>query len=183
MTSIDNLPNNESTLSFHEGFVELEELVSCDNELIWKERARWIKLEEDVDECADRWGKPHIPCLTYRSLREVERNLQNGVFLLDLQADTLPSICEAIIDEIKALKNLEDEECRAVKTLLLSRHEHHRQHKGGTHRAAKNLARRLSRIMPQGQRSRPPSTTPHLTNFLENVHSPGTKCEDESDSM
>lgn len=102
MNSTENIPIDQSIYSLYEGFVELEELVSCDNELIWKERARWIKLEEDVDECAERWGKPHVPCLTYRSLREVETNLQNGVCLLDLNRDTLPSICDAIIGEVKA---------------------------------------------------------------------------------
>nr|AJQ31788.1 solute carrier family 4 member alpha [Stylophora pistillata] len=160
MTSIENIPIDQSTCSPYEGFVELEELVSCDDELIWKESARWIKLEEDVDECADRWGKPHVPCLTYRSLREVETNLQNGVCLLDLNRDTLPSIWDAIIDEIKTLKKMEDSECLVVKTLLMTRHEHHHQHKSG--KRVQNFARRRSRIMPNGQRSR--------TNVSEDVH-------------
>ena len=164
--------------------MELEELVSCDNELVWKERARWIKLEEDVEETADRWGKPHIPCLTYRSLREVETNLQNGAFLLDLQRDNLPSICEAIVDEIKLLKKLGDEECHAVKTVLLTRHEHQYQHKVGKHRA-KNIARRLSRIMPQGQRPRQPASIHHnlFQGVSENAQSPATKYEDANDPM
>lgn len=174
MDSLHSLPTDQPrSHSLHEGFVELEELVCCENELVWKERARWIKLEEDVEECADRWGKPHIPCLTYRSLREVETNLQNGVFLLDIQEDNLPSICEAIVDEIKAQKKLRDEECHAVKTVLLTRHEHQYQHKGGKHRT-KNIARRLSRIMPQGQRPR--------VRTISNAHDAGTKY-DANDPM
>ena len=168
MTSIENIPIDQSTCSPYEGFVELEELVSCDDELIWKESARWIKLEEDVDECADRWGKPHVPCLTYRSLREVETNLQNGVCLLDLNRDTLPSIWDAIIDEIKTLKKMEDSECLVVKTLLMTRHEHHHQHKSG--KRVQNFARRRSRIMPNGQRSR--------TNVSEDVHNLRERYED-----
>ncbi|KAL9964853.1 hypothetical protein ACROYT_G028551 [Oculina patagonica] len=181
MDSLHSPTDSHSIHSLHEGFVELEELVSCDNELVWKERARWIKLEEDVEESADRWGKPHIPCLTYRSLREVETNLQNGVFLLDLQRDNLPSICEAIIDEIKLLKKLGDEECNAVKTVLLTRHEHQHQNKVGKHRA-KNIARRLSRIMPQGQRPRQPTATHDalLQIFSEDAPIPRTKHEDAS---
>lgn len=172
MDSRQELPNNFSNQSFHEGFVELEELVSCDSELVWRERARWIKLEEDVEESANRWGKPHIPCLTYRSLREVETNLENGVFLLDLQSHDLPSICEAIIAEIKSLKKLPDEECEAVKTFLLTRHEHQYQNKKNR---AKSLARRFSRIKPQGQRTRRPSNAlqSRPTSVMENAPTAG----------
>ena len=172
MDSRQHLPNNFSKQSFHEGFVELEELVTCDSELVWRERARWIKLEEDVEESANRWGKPHIPCLTYRSLREVETNLENGVFLLDLQSYDLPSICEAIIEEIKSLKKLPNEECEAVKTVLLTRHEHQYQNKKNR---AKNLARRFSRIKPQGHLTRRPSNAlqSRPTSVTENVPTAG----------
>ena len=157
MESFHSPRNDECLNSLHEGFVELEELVSSDNELVWKERARWIKLEEDFEECADRWGKPHIPCLTYRSLRQVETNLQNGAILLDLPRGSLLSISEAVVDEIKVQKKLGDEECRTIKAVLLARHEHQYQQKGGKHR--KNIARRLSRIMPQGKRIIQPAST------------------------
>lgn len=171
-----------SILSFHESFVELEELVSCDNELVWKERARWIKLEEDVEECANRWGKPHIPCLTFRSLREVETNLQNGIILLDLQCSGLSSICDAIINEIKLLRKLPDEECDAVKALLLTRHEHQFQARKPRTNA---IARRLSGTIPQGQRPSRPSIahTSRLPTIMENASGSETKCESESDSM
>ena len=178
MDSSDSLSNYQSYHSLREGFVELEELVSCDNELVWKERARWIKLEEDVEECANRWGKPHIPCLTYRSLREVEANLQNGAILLDLPRGSLPSISEAVVDEIKVLKKLGDEECRAINAILLARHEHQYQQKGGKHRV-KNIARRFSRIMPLGQRLMQPTST-HLA-CLKNDLREETQYEDASD--
>lgn len=150
MDSLHTQRNGQCFHSLHEGFVELEELVSFDNELVWKERARWIKLEEDVEECADRWGKPHIPCLTYRSLREVKTNLQNCTILLDLPRGSLLSISEAVVDEIKVQKKLGDEECRTIKAVLLARHEHQYQQKGGKHR--KNITRRFSRSMSQGKR-------------------------------
>ena len=182
MDSPQNLANKLSIQSFHEGFVELEELVSCDSDLVWKERARWIKLEEDVEEGANRWGKPHIPCLTYRSLRDVETNLQNGVFLLDLQSVDLPSICDAIVNEIKSSKKIPDEECEALKAVLLTRHEHQYQKRSNR---AKNLARRISRIMPQGPRVRRPSNVPpsRPTSVMENTHNPGTKDENANDPM
>ncbi|MEQ2174939.1 hypothetical protein GOODEAATRI_012883 [Goodea atripinnis] len=67
----------------HELFVELNELiVEKDHEMRWKERARWIKFEEDVEEETDRWGKPHVASLSFRSLLELRRTITHGKFLL-----------------------------------------------------------------------------------------------------
>lgn len=66
-------------------FVELNELTMDKNqELQWKETARWIKFEEDVEEETDRWGKPHVASLSFRSLLELRKTIShgNGVFLL-----------------------------------------------------------------------------------------------------
>lgn len=60
-------------------FVELNELVVDKNqELQWKETARWIKFEEDVEEETDRWGKPHVASLSFRSLLELRKTLAHG---------------------------------------------------------------------------------------------------------
>lgn len=48
----------------------------------WKERARWIKFEEDVEEETDRWGKPHVASLSFRSLLELRRTITHGKVLL-----------------------------------------------------------------------------------------------------
>ena len=57
--------------------MELEELITVGEETEWKERARWIKFEEDVEESL-RWGKPHIPSLSFHSLLELRRGLETG---------------------------------------------------------------------------------------------------------
>lgn len=59
--------------------MELNELVVDKNqELQWKETARWIKFEEDVEEETDRWGKPHVASLSFRSLLELRKTLSHG---------------------------------------------------------------------------------------------------------
>lgn len=59
--------------------MELNELILDKNqELQWKETARWIKFEEDVEEETDRWGKPHVASLSFRSLLELRRTLAHG---------------------------------------------------------------------------------------------------------
>lgn len=48
----------------------------------WKEKARWIKFEEDVLDASDRWGRPHVASLSFHSLIELRRLLENGMLSL-----------------------------------------------------------------------------------------------------
>lgn len=60
-------------------FVELNELTMDKNqEMQWKETARWIKFEEDVEEETERWGKPHVASLSFRSLLELRKTISHG---------------------------------------------------------------------------------------------------------
>lgn len=62
-------------------FVQLDELKGSGNEREWKETARWIKYEEDVQEGTDRWGRPHVASLSFHSLLNVRRSLESGTFI------------------------------------------------------------------------------------------------------
>ncbi|EDO31793.1 predicted protein [Nematostella vectensis] len=136
----------EEGLSLHEGFVELEELSCSDDKLIWKETARWIKFEEDVEKNANRWGKPHIPCLGFHSCQEVRTVFQNGCLLLDLDEDQLPSIAEAVASKLISDGKLSEKEHDAFLSILLTPHEHQfqKQRSGGG-------IRKLSTIHPIGK--------------------------------
>lgn len=64
-------------------FVELDELRLGDNqEWAWQEKARWIKFEEEIEEGAVRWGKPHVSSLSFHSLLELRRCLEQGLLVL-----------------------------------------------------------------------------------------------------
>lgn len=59
--------------------MELNELLLDKNqEPQWRETARWIKFEEDVEEETERWGKPHVASLSFRSLLELRRTIAHG---------------------------------------------------------------------------------------------------------
>lgn len=66
---------------FVQVFVQLDELKGTGEEREWKETARWIKYEEDVQEGTDRWGRPHVASLSFHSLLNVRRSLESGEFL------------------------------------------------------------------------------------------------------
>uniref|UniRef100_A0A8C1URI1 Anion exchange protein n=1 Tax=Cyprinus carpio TaxID=7962 RepID=A0A8C1URI1_CYPCA len=82
-------------------FVELNELIMDKNqEMQWRETARWIKFEEDVEEETDRWGKPHVASLSFRSLLELRKTISHGAVLLDLDQKTLPGVAHQVVEQM-----------------------------------------------------------------------------------
>jgi len=125
-------------LPLREGFVELEELICKNKEIVWKETARWIKFEEDVEESAHRWGKPHIPCLNFYSVSDLKKILRQGTIVLDLDEHNLKDIAEAFAEVSVSNGNLTEEDKKAFISLLVTpRHQHESQKKNN---------RKLSRV-------------------------------------
>ncbi|XP_061547269.1 anion exchange protein 3 [Phycodurus eques] len=119
----------------HELFVELNELiVEKDHEMRWKERARWIKFEEDVEEETDRWGKPHVASLSFRSLLELRRTITHGAILLDLEQNSLPGIAHLVVETMIISDQIRAEDRSCVLRALLLKHSHPSDMKHRFHR-------------------------------------------------
>lgn len=73
-------------------FIQLNEFVGAGEFKEWRETARWIKYEENVEEGADRWGRPHVSSLSFHSLLNLRRCIEIGVLLLDIEEKDLPQI-------------------------------------------------------------------------------------------
>ena len=58
----------------------------------WKETARWVKFEEDVEERGEKWSKPHVATLSLHSLFDLRGYLMKGTFMFDLAANNLAQI-------------------------------------------------------------------------------------------
>ncbi|XP_025049306.1 anion exchange protein 2 [Alligator sinensis] len=109
----------------HEVFVELNELmVDKNQEMQWKETARWIKFEEDVEEETDRWGKPHVASLSFRSLLELRKTLAHGAVLLDLDQKTLPGAAHQVVEQMIISDQIRAEDRANVLRALLLKHSH-----------------------------------------------------------
>uniref|UniRef100_A0A671WCK1 Anion exchange protein n=1 Tax=Sparus aurata TaxID=8175 RepID=A0A671WCK1_SPAAU len=106
----------------HELFVELNELIVKDHEMRWKERARWIKFEEDVEEETGRWGKAHVASLSFRSLLELRRTITHGAILLDLEQNTLPGIAHLVVETMIISDQIRAEDRPSVLRALLLKH-------------------------------------------------------------
>ncbi|XP_007536687.2 anion exchange protein 2 [Erinaceus europaeus] len=109
----------------HEVFVELNELMLDKNqEPQWRETARWIKFEEDVEEETERWGKPHVASLSFRSLLELRRTLAHGAVLLDLDQQTLPGVAHQVVEQMVISDQIKAEDRANVLRALLLKHSH-----------------------------------------------------------
>ncbi|XP_028831122.1 anion exchange protein 2a [Denticeps clupeoides] len=109
----------------HEVFVELNELVMDKNqEPQWRETARWIKFEEDVEEETERWGKPHVASLSFRSLLELRKTISHGAVLLDLDQKSLPGIAHQVVEQMIISDQIRAEDRANVLRALLLKHSH-----------------------------------------------------------
>ncbi|XP_022832549.1 anion exchange protein 3 isoform X1 [Spodoptera litura] len=109
----------------HSVFVQLDELLATeDGEAEWKETARWIKYEEDVEEGSARWGKPHVASLSFHSLLNLRRCLETGVVLLDLDEKDLPGVAYRVVESMVAEGLIEEDDKPVVMRSLLLRHRH-----------------------------------------------------------
>ncbi|XP_023663180.2 anion exchange protein 2-like isoform X1 [Paramormyrops kingsleyae] len=112
-------------LNHKEVFVELNELIMDKNqEMQWRETARWIKFEEDVEEETDRWGKPHVASLSFRSLLELRKTISHGAVLLDLDQKTLPGIAHQVVEQMIISDQIKAEDRANVLRALLLKHSH-----------------------------------------------------------
>lgn len=60
--------------------------------LEWKETARWVKFEEDVEEGGEKWSKPHVATLSLHSLFDLRSCMLKGTVLLDVLGTNLEQI-------------------------------------------------------------------------------------------
>uniref|UniRef100_A0A8D3CA72 Anion exchange protein n=1 Tax=Scophthalmus maximus TaxID=52904 RepID=A0A8D3CA72_SCOMX len=122
-------------------FVELNELTMDKNqEMQWKETARWIKFEEDVEEETDRWGKPHVASLSFRSLLELRKTISHGAVLLDLDQKTLPGIAHQVVEQMIISDQIKAEDRANVLRALLLKHSHPSDEKEHTTPFPRNIS-------------------------------------------
>uniref|UniRef100_A0A8C1RLK7 Anion exchange protein n=1 Tax=Cyprinus carpio TaxID=7962 RepID=A0A8C1RLK7_CYPCA len=119
------IPTAEICRYFWMVFVELNELLMDKNqEMHWKETARWIKFEEDVEEETERWGKPHVASLSFRSLLELRKTISHGAVLLDLDQKTLPGIAHQVVEQMIISDQIRAQDRANVLRALLLKHSH-----------------------------------------------------------
>ncbi|XP_062265102.1 sodium bicarbonate cotransporter 3-like isoform X5 [Platichthys flesus] len=115
----------------HDLFTELDELSFRDgnNATEWKETARWLKFEEDVEDGGERWSKPYVATLSLHSLFELRSCILNGTVMLDMRANTIEDIADMLIDSMVASGQLKEELRFQVREAMLKKHHHQNERK------------------------------------------------------
>ncbi|XP_052813813.1 sodium bicarbonate cotransporter 3-like isoform X3 [Mya arenaria] len=108
----------------HDLFCELGELFTQDGEMQWKETARWIKFEEDVEEGGERWSKPHVATLSLHHLFELRSCIHSGTMVLDMDVEYFHQAVDILLDNMCAGNQLEETLKDQVRDVLLQRHRH-----------------------------------------------------------
>jgi len=109
----------------HPVFSEMEELfMGEDGDMEWKETARWVKFEEDVEEGGNRWSKPHVATLSLHSLFQLRSLLTSGTVCLDMEANSLEQIVDLTLDKMINTEIIPEDKRDQVKLAMLKKHRH-----------------------------------------------------------
>uniref|UniRef100_A0A3P8SM63 Anion exchange protein n=1 Tax=Amphiprion percula TaxID=161767 RepID=A0A3P8SM63_AMPPE len=114
----------------HDLFTELDELSFRDGSATeWKETARWLKFEEDVEDGGERWSKPYVATLSLHSLFELRSCILNGTVMLDMRANSIEEIADMVIDSMVASSQLKEDLRDKVREAMLKKHHHQNERK------------------------------------------------------
>nr|XP_008119790.1 PREDICTED: sodium bicarbonate cotransporter 3 isoform X3 [Anolis carolinensis] len=114
----------------HDLFTEMDELCFREGEEYeWKETARWLKFEEDVEDGGERWSKPYVATLSLHSLFELRSCILNGTVMLDMRANSLDEIADMVLDNMITSGHLDESMRENVREALLKRHHHQNEKK------------------------------------------------------
>ncbi|XP_033980636.1 sodium bicarbonate cotransporter 3-like isoform X6 [Trematomus bernacchii] len=114
----------------HDLFTELDELSFRDGRSTeWKETARWLKFEEDVEDGGERWSKPYVATLSLHSLFELRSCILNGTVMLDMRANSIEEIADMLIDSMVASGQLKEDLRHKVREAMLKKHHHQNDRK------------------------------------------------------
>uniref|UniRef100_A0A1A7YT07 Anion exchange protein n=1 Tax=Iconisemion striatum TaxID=60296 RepID=A0A1A7YT07_9TELE len=113
----------------HALFTEMDEICQKEGEdADWKETARWLKFEEDVEDGGERWSKPYVATLSLHSLFELRSCIMNGIVMLDMRANSLEEIADMVLDQHEAAGPVGEDARKKIREALLKQH-HHQNHK------------------------------------------------------
>ncbi|XP_067088249.1 sodium-driven chloride bicarbonate exchanger-like, partial [Osmerus mordax] len=148
----------------HDLFTELDEIcLRQGEEAEWRETARWLKFEEDVEDGGERWSKPYVATLSLHSLFELRSCILNGTVLLDMRAGSLEEVIDMVLDQQETVSPLGEVLRRRVREALLLQHHHQNQ---------KKLANRIPIVRSFADMGRKQPEEPHGTDKNGQLVSP-----------
>lgn len=120
----DSPPGSLRPSQSHPLFSELLQLSEEDGAFQWKQRARWVKYEESVEQGGNRWSKPHVATVSLHAVLELRNYIDSSLVMLNVEAQSMGEIADRFLDGLIEQGFLEEGLREDVKVALLRRHTH-----------------------------------------------------------
>lgn len=108
----------------HSVFCELDILRAHGDSHEWREWARWVKYEENVEEGGKRWSKPHVASLSMHSLFELRCAFVEGVITLDHDAYSFANVVDKMLEGWQDECNMDTRLLPHLRDMMLKSHKH-----------------------------------------------------------
>uniref|UniRef100_A0A8C5Q1C5 Anion exchange protein n=1 Tax=Leptobrachium leishanense TaxID=445787 RepID=A0A8C5Q1C5_9ANUR len=105
-------------------FTQLNELFPVQDDVEWRETARWILFEEKTEDGGERWSKPHVTTLTLHSLFELRTCIEKGTVLLDTEHRSFKDIVDHVTNLKIAKQSINQEDKKNISNVLNRKHIH-----------------------------------------------------------
>ncbi|GAV02076.1 hypothetical protein RvY_12687-2 [Ramazzottius varieornatus] len=94
---------------------------------VWRETARWVKFEEDVEEHGNRWSKPFVASLSLHALMELRNGLSNSSLLLEMETGSLVEMWNILVNSWVQTGQIPGSFHEALVATLLQPYRHQHQ--------------------------------------------------------
>ena len=101
----------------------------------WKEKARWIRFEEQAEEVIGRWSKPHVATIPQTAMESLKELIKESKPILNLQITENTEILECIAESLDEYFGDQFEKKDRLINILKLPHFHHHE---------RNMEKRLS---------------------------------------
>jgi hypothetical protein len=73
-------------------FVQLDQLTIEKENSFWKEKARYVRFEEQAENVLGRWSKPHVATIPQTAVDELKELLTFGIMIFDASVTDTKSV-------------------------------------------------------------------------------------------
>lgn len=105
--------------------------------ICWKEKARWIRFEEQAEQVLGRWSKPHVATIPQTAMEGLKELLTDAITILNLQIADTKEITECMIHAADEYLGCNYKNKLKLADILNLPHFHHHQ---------KNMEKTLSQL-------------------------------------
>ncbi|KAH7645235.1 na+-driven anion exchanger 1-like protein [Dermatophagoides farinae] len=99
-------------------FSELSHLCPTKDGQAWREIARWVKYEENVEANGTRWSKPYVSTVNVAAFQELRDSFRNGVVIFDSQCQSLGQLVDEFCRILRQKNLVTAEESKNIANLL-----------------------------------------------------------------